>query len=56
MAILNLQANVPIRDLLATDSARTKTIVDGATQSGRTARVLVIKSAALLAGTATKTR
>lgn len=55
MATSNRLVNAPIRDLLSTDNVRTKTIVDGRTESGRTARVLDIKSAASLAGTATKT-
>lgn len=46
----NHQLNVPNRDLLNTDSVRTKTIVVGGSENGRTVRVLDIKSAASLVG------
>ena len=49
------QLNAQNRDLLNIDSVRTKTIVVGDTENGRTVRVLVIKSAASLVGTVTKT-
>lgn len=56
MVTSSRQPSAPTHDPSNTNSAKTKTIVDGATESGRTAHVPAIKSAASLVGTATKTR
>jgi hypothetical protein len=50
------RVNVPIHGPSNIDSVRTKTIVVGATESGKIARVLDIKSAASLAGMDIKTQ
>lgn len=53
-ATLNRLMPAPCLDPSSSDNAKTKTIVDGATQSGGTVRAAAIKSAASRVGTTTK--
>jgi hypothetical protein len=53
-ATSNHPTPAPRSDPSSSDSAKTKTIVDGATQSGGTVRAADIKSAAFRVGTTTK--